>query len=253
LKGITAMKKTIIIILLTMFLFIPVMVFQTTEASFGGQLLLNEKKVMEQVAKLEHSNYIKHIIVLPTENYHDQEVVNMIERISHIHPNILKKVVENNIRLKLFTGSLTDQPGFTHLKGVKPRGYVRFTWDDVPGAGGSKLALAKIGHSVKGKGHGSINLELHELAHSIDKHVFHSLRNETEFRSIWQEEAPLMFQGQPYFIENPEEYFAEAFAMYYLGYYTRSELFTSAPKTYHYIEQLETREEDGLQLAVSFH
>jgi hypothetical protein len=253
LEGITAMKKTIIIILLTMFLFIPVKVFQTTEASLGGQLLLNEKKLMEQVAKLEHSDYIKHIIVVPTVNDHDEEVVNMIERISRIHPTILEKVVENNIRIKLFTGSLTDQPGFTHLKGIKPRGYERFTWDDVPGTGGSKLALAKIGHSVKGKGHGSINLELHELAHSIDKHVFHSLRDDSEFKNIWKEEASLLFPGQLYFIDNPEEYFAEVFAMYYLGSSPRLQLYSHAPKTYHYLKQLETREEDGIQLAVSFH
>jgi hypothetical protein len=161
-------------------------------------------------------------------------------------------VVNKNVRLKLFTGSLTEQPGFTHLKGIKPKGYVRYTWDDVPGTGGTKLALAKVGHSQKGKGHGSVNLELHELAHSIDKYVFSSLRNDPRFVEIWKEEAPLLFPGQPYFIDHSEEYFAEAFAMYYLGFFTSSELFIHAPKTYHFIQELETREAEGIEVAVSF-
>ncbi len=251
-KGQTAMKKTISILLLIMFLFIPVLVFQKTEASQDGQLLKNEKKMIDQISNFSNSQYVQDIIVLPTGKYQEEEVLKMIERVSKIHPSILEKVVENNIRLKLFTGSLTDQPGFTHLKGVKPKGYVRYTWDDVPGAGGTKLALAKVGHSVKGKGHSSINLELHEIAHSIDKHVFNSLRTDPLFLEIWKEEAPLMFPGQLYFIDHPEEYFAEAFALYYLGFFTRSELAIYAPRTLHYIKELETREQNLLQVAIPF-
>ncbi|MFZ3588723.1 anthrax toxin lethal factor-related metalloendopeptidase [Bacillus sp. DJP31] len=246
------MKKTISTLLLFMLLFIPVLVFQRTEASQSGQLLKYEKKLKVQVSEFANSRYVEDIIVVPTEKYQKEEVLKMIERISRIHPTILEKVVENNIRLKLFTGSLTDQPGFTHLKGLKPRGYVRYTWDDVPGAGGTKLAHAKVGHSAKGKGHGSVNLELHELAHSIDKHVFRSLRSDPLFIEIWAEEAEFLFAGQPYFIDHPEEYFAEAFAMYYLGFFTRSELEVHAPRTFQYINDLHMIEKDRLKLALSF-
>ena len=75
--------------------------------------------------------------------------------------------------IKLFTGKLTDNPTASHLSGMIPRGYVNnTTWDDVPGLGGSKTVLVKIGASHKGNGHSSVNLELHELAHSIDNYVF---------------------------------------------------------------------------------
>ncbi|WP_420535002.1 anthrax toxin lethal factor-related metalloendopeptidase, partial [Bacillus mycoides] len=48
----------------------------------------------------------------------------------------------------------------------------QLTWDDVPGVGsdiGGKPVMARIGFSERGKGHGSINLELHEIAHAIDR------------------------------------------------------------------------------------
>ena len=49
------------------------------------------------------------------------------------------------------------------------------TWDDVPGMGGSHTVFVKIGASDKGNGHGSVNLELHELAHSVDHIVYGDL------------------------------------------------------------------------------
>ncbi|KAA0550136.1 toxin [Bacillus sp. BGMRC 2118] len=246
------MRKTFSILLLIMILFIPVVVFKGTEASQGDVLLRENKTMMKRLSSIQTLEYLKDIVVLPEDSFDEEEVLQMINRISKIHPSILEKLVSQNVRLKLFTGILTEQTGFTHLKGVKPRGYVRYTWDDVPGAGGSKLVMAKIGHSHKGKGHGSINLELHELAHSIDKFAFHSIRDDTKFIEIWKEEAPLLFPAQPYFINHSEEYFAESFAMYNLSFFTSSDLFIRAPKTYEYIKSLETLNSTGINYAVSF-
>jgi Pro-Pro endopeptidase len=233
------MKKNLIMLLLTMFLFIPVISIYEIEASQGGQLLKDNQLLIEEISSLQSSHLLKQFIVIPNGSFQRNDAMQMIGNISKIHPAILEKVVEKNLKLKLFTGSLTDQPGFTHLKGVKPRGYVRYTWDDVPGAGGTKVALAKIGHSAKGKGHGSINLELHEIAHTIDRHVFDSIRNKSDFIEIWEAEASILFPGQPYFLDNPEEYFAETFAMYYLSFFTRAELYIHSPRTYEYIQKLE--------------
>ena len=46
----------------------------------------------------------------------------------------------------------------------------------------------KIGASDKGNGHSSVNLELHELAHSIDSYVFNELRYNKNFLEIWNQE-----------------------------------------------------------------
>jgi hypothetical protein len=253
LKGKSAMKKTVLTMIIIILLFIPILGFQKTKASNDGILLVNNQQAMEKLSHLSISEHLNEIIVLPTENYEMEEALQMIERISSIHPSILKSAAEKNIKLKLFVGPLTNQLGFTHLKGVVPRGHQKVTWDDIPGAGGSKMALAKIGFSEKGKNHGSVNLELHEFAHSIDKHVFRSLGDDLKFKKIWKIEASLLFPNQSYFTDHPEEYFAETFAMYYLDSETRLDLMTKAPKTYKYLKELESNDETDLQLAFTFH
>ncbi|WP_246941868.1 anthrax toxin lethal factor-related metalloendopeptidase [Bacillus pinisoli] len=246
------MKKTVLMMILLTFVFLPMFGFQRLEPSSGGVLLRNHESIMEVATHIPNIEHVKEIVVLPSEEFNETEVLLMIRQISHIHSSILEKAVNQDLKLKFFQGPLTSQTGFTHLKGVKPRGHEQLTWDDIPGAGGSKLALAKIGYSEKGKSHGSVNLELHEFAHSIDLHVFHSLRNDHDFLEIWKEEAVLLFPSNPYFIENPEEYFAEVFAMFYFEEHTQLELFNKAPKTYLYLKELPNREDTDLQRAFTF-
>lgn len=166
--------------------------------------------------KPEIQKILEKLILVPITNDYDQkEVAAMVSRISNIHPTILQDLIANNVKVKLFSGKLTDEPMFADLKGVSPRGWSnQKTWDEVPGAGGSYIAAAKIGASAAGNGHGSINLELHEIAHSVDRTVFNKLRNDEDFIVVWKEEAPVLFKADNYFNNYPEEYFAEVFAMY---------------------------------------
>ena len=76
----------------------------------------------------------------------------------------------------------------------------------------------------KGNGHSSVNLELHELAHSIDIYVFNELRYNQDFLEIWNQEKDQLFPGKSYYLTYPEEYFAESFAYYYFGGQYRNEL-----------------------------
>jgi Pro-Pro endopeptidase len=125
------------------------------------------------------------------------------------------------------------------LAGQTPRGYhSQITWDEVPGIGGSEVVLVKIGNSEKGMGHGSVNLELHELAHSIDRLVFQSISKDKTFQFIWEEERGILFPGNSYFILHAEEYFAETFAMYYLNEETKEQLKKFAPQTYDFFKEL---------------
>jgi hypothetical protein len=184
---------------------------------------------------------IQKIIVLPEQKFNQTEALKIIQTIEHIHPSILHKIAAKRIYVKLFTGKITDERTAAHLHGKHPRGYsfADFTWDDVPGMGGTHIVLVKIGHSEHGKGHGSINLELHELAHSVDHIVFNGIRSEPRFLAIWRKEAPELFPGNAYFLNYPEEYFAESFAMYYYSEETRQQLKKTAPLTYQYIKNLE--------------
>jgi Pro-Pro endopeptidase len=179
------------------------------------------------------------LIVLPEGDFDQTEAAGIISRISLLPDTMLRKAVNSSIKVKLFEGNLTDNPTARHLKGVVPRGYTsKRTWDQVPGIGGSRIVLVKIGSSEKGKGHTSVNLELHELAHSLDRHVYGGIRHEERFLKIWKHESRLLFPGRAYFLDYPEEYFAESFAMFYIGGIPAKLLQEAAPQTYKYIESL---------------
>jgi Pro-Pro endopeptidase len=213
----------------------------SSNASMDGILLNDFPKQSILYNSLDHESVslAGKLVVLPEEDFDQAEAASIINRLALLPENMLKKAVDNHIRVKLFIGNLTDNPSARHLKGIIPRGYTTDrTWDQVPGIGGSKTVLVKIGSSEKGKGHGSVNLELHELAHSLDRHVYGGIREEAGFLEVWRKESRLLFPGKAYFLDYPEEYFAECFAMYYIGGIPSQLLSEAAPQTYQYIKNL---------------
>jgi hypothetical protein len=188
-------------------------------------------------------NILKTMVIVPETDFSHEEAKKIIDTLAHVDPSLLQKAADKHIYVQLFNGKLTDEPSVRHLHGKTPRGYLSSstTWDDIPGLGGSHLVLVKIGHSEKGKGHGSINLELHEFAHSVDYIVFNHVHETPAFLSIWKEEATKLFPHQYYFLAYPEEYFAESFAYYYYNENTRKHLQSTAPRTYQFIHDLEQR------------
>lgn len=212
-----------------------------SQASMGGIQLKHFPKhsLLKESLHLNSERLIESIIILPVTPFDEVEAAYMISRVDQLPKSLLSKMDKEGIRLKLFEGKLTDNPTANHLSGLTPRGYVsNKVWDDVPGIGGTKTVLAKIGHSARGKGHGSVNLELHELAHSIDRHVYKDLRYNQKYLKIWNDEKHIVFPNRNYFLTFPEEYFAEAFAMYYIGGEHRAILQELAPKTYNFIKDL---------------
>ncbi|MEW8987528.1 MAG: toxin, partial [Bacillus sp. (in: firmicutes)] len=192
-----------------------------------------------QIMRLRSADLLGEIIYLPEDGFNIKEAQAIVTRLDKLPSPILAKINQAGIQVHLFEGKLTDQPTATHLKGVIPRGYSsKKTWDEVPGVGGSKTVLVKIGASEKGNGHGSINLELHELAHSIDRYVYDEMRSNPVFLDIWNQEKNKLFPGKSYYLSFPEEYFAETFAMYYLGESSKQLLKKKAPKTFTFFESL---------------
>lgn len=193
----------------------------------------------ENGIEIDNHNLLFSIIILP-ENKEDWNAAEeIITRISSLPSSLLEKLANNGIRMRLFTNQLTDQPEAAHLKGVMPRGYTHTTWDDVPGMGGGRTVLVKVGSSEMGMGHDSMNLELHELAHSVDSIVLSEISQSNEFEPIWRAEANQLFPGRDYFLDYPEEYFAETFTLYFYNDETRMKLFEKAPLTYEFFKQLE--------------
>jgi Pro-Pro endopeptidase len=238
-KGMMKMRKRLLLILAI--ILISLALLGNSKASDEGILLRDypNTTLLKSLLHIDENSMINEIIILPVEDFDEKNAALMISNIQQLPTSLLTKIQENDIYLKLFTGKLTDNPTANHLKGLIPRGYKSDKkWDDVPGIGGGKIVLVKIGHSEKGMGHGSINLELHELAHSIDRIVYKKLRYDPFFLNVWTKEKHSLFKGKTYFITLPEEYFAEAFAMYYKDEVNRAILEERAPETYEYIKNL---------------
>ncbi|QFT89300.1 hypothetical protein FIU87_11625 [Bacillus sp. THAF10] len=236
------MKRRILAIaLLISFIIIPI--YWKAYASLDAVPLeaYHSPELEKHLQDLPSRPIINQMIYVPSSDFSKKEAASMIRHISNIPPSILDRLVQQNVHLYLFEGKLTDIEGFEHLHGTKPRGYSMSgkSWEEVPGIGGSKLVLAKIGHSKKGMGHGSVNLELHELAHSVDRFVLGNIRYNEVFLEVWKKEVGALFPGKTYFNTFPEEYFAEAFAMYYVNDKTRIQLANQAPKTFLFMQNME--------------
>ncbi|MDQ0215851.1 hypothetical protein J2S13_002271 [Oikeobacillus pervagus] len=232
------MRCIMIIVLILVLLTTPY--WQSTNALDQGILLKDTSH--HHSIKLRSDQILGRMVLLPLDHYDVKEAMHIISRIDQLPPSLLKKVDRSGIKIQLFTGKLTDHPTVSDLKGQTPRGYhnKQTTWDQVPGIGGSKLVLVKIGSSERGKGHGSINLELHELAHSIDRYIYNDPYWDLKFLTIWKKEVHKIFPHDSYFHKYPEEYFAEVFAMYYVDETARNELKSLAPETFHYILTLQS-------------
>lgn len=228
------MRKFSLIVIVIIF---SIPLLGSTKAAVDGITLndLSKQSLLYHSLNLRSEHHLGQIVILPDGNFDELAASGIISRLDKIPSSILTKVYLHGIQVKLFEGKLTDNPTAKHLTGVIPRGYQsKTTWDDVPGMGGSKTVLVKIGASEKGQGHGSVNLELHELAHSVDRYVYNEIRDDPVFLTIWKQETEGLFPGQAYFNTFPEEYFAETFAMYFLGGKTKKLLKEEAPKTFEF-------------------
>lgn len=201
---------------------------------------LNEKQLDLQFVDKQVELLLGTIILLPENNNYDKvSVREMIATISQIDPVILTFLTENNLKIKLFDGRLTDEPSFQDLRGAVPRGWNNgLTWDDVPGGCVQTLAVAKIGASRTGMGHSSVNLELHEIGHLFERN-YQELKNNEKYDSIWKGEAAKLMPGRAYFSDYQDEFFAEAFAMFYYSNNTREVIEQVAPKTFLLMKEIE--------------
>ena len=208
-----------------------------SKASFEGELLKNSS--LYRTMDLKSGEFLKNIIILPKTGYDKNAAAAIIRNLDHIPAEVLRSADNQGIKLKLFEGKLTENPSAARLKGLTPRGYTGkdVTWDSVPGVGGAQTVLVKIGSSSPGKNHGSLNLELHEFAHSLQNYVYHN-SSATTFLEIWQSEARSMFPGNEYLNNYASEYFAESFAYYYFSPDSRDTLLKRAPRTFKYLEKL---------------
>lgn len=200
---------------------------------------------LNQNISAQDQNLDDMIEVRTTDSSNNAEAEKMIERLNNVDSRILYETNRSGVSIILMDVPLTELPEFQHLSGTVPRGWEQSgsTWDNVPGAGGFTTA-ARIGYSDPGNGHSTINLELHEYAHAVDSYTAgFTFSSTSEFNGLMASEKNALFgdhQVSEYF-DVPSEYFAEVFAMYYLGGEERDKLQSRAPQTYEYIDTLHNR------------
>lgn len=209
--------------------------------SINGKALKNNTQMQFTIK----SPTIEQFVKLPQNEYDIEEVNKIMTRIARMPQKYLKGLVENGNEIRLINHPLTDEPEYERLKGQTPRGWegTGKTWEDVPGVGGNPI-IVRIGYSDFGKGHGTLNLELHEIAHVVDRSLFKRISHSDKFKEILNREMKMLIQDHPnksnmYYFEYPEEYFAEAFTYYYLNDERRAELKQKAPLTYEFFLNLE--------------
>lgn len=227
-------KKVFIVFTLTLcVIFMAGMIFPL------GSLSAKTAYFNEYFPNVRNKERLASIIILPEDRDVWGQARPIIERLDSLPAGLLDALSKNRVKMKLFTGLLTDNREAKHLKGLIPRGYQSKTWDDVPGMGGSKTVLVRIGHSDNGQGHSSVNLELHELGHTVDKQLLQVCSQTIVFQQIWMKEVGNLFPNQDYFIQYPEEYFAECFALFHFNQETKQYLMDSAPDTFSFFQELD--------------
>lgn len=240
--------KKIILIVICFSLFLVVFSVSSVRAQ-ERQTLISHKNTIdpstflnfESQLLLSSENFPQQLIIIQTSGkYNQQEATNMTQRIGNIDNNTLYALYRKNIRIKLINFPITYLTEYSYLRGKIPRGWegTGYTWDSVPGIGGNPV-VARIGYSNYGNMHTSINLELHETAHAIDRYVFQNISYSQEFSRIHSREYNSFSNSSYYYY--PEEYFAEAYAYYYLNSSTHETLKKRAPYTYQFIKQLPLR------------
>jgi len=200
---------------------------------------VSSTSILKKELSLQEEKNFGNIILLPYSKYDEQETAAIINRLNKLPQSLIKKIDQKGVKLQLFTGKLTDNKTVKGLAGIIPRGYQsNTTWDNVPGVGGGQTVFVKIGASNKGNGHGSVNLEYHELAHSIDSKILAHASKTNQYLAVWNKEKFVLFPNKPYFQNYAEEYFAETFAMFYVGGAEKQRLKSVAPLTYQYISRI---------------
>ena len=112
----------------------------------------------------------KFVIVETKGEYSEAHLQGMISRIGHIEIEILEALVEAEVVIKLINFPIIELREYAMYKGKRFRHNDYRLWDDMDGVG-SNPAVAIIGRSRPGNGHGAINLELHEVGDLVDSYA----------------------------------------------------------------------------------
>jgi hypothetical protein len=150
----------------------------------------------------------------------ERDVRGVVDRLDNVPLTAVELTNRLGAQGVLFTGALTDAPGYEILRDDHPRGWPRgSSWSLVPGAGGEGgFAIDPSRETPGGRhGHSSTSLALHEYGHTVGYALATGGMRDVSFSASWKDGpwSELRSKGSTaYFTDNPDEWFAESFARY---------------------------------------
>lgn len=163
---------------------------------------------------------------------------------SRLPVNLIITLRQRNRGIDLVADNVTQHPAMESYANRRPRGWAEGrTWSEVPGAGATGRHGTIIAGNSLHRGHGSVDLILHEVGHTVDRYfkdrdgtmdfsntrVFSEVNRATPFETLYGPSAG-------YQSSNDEENFAEMFALYYAGPETRQRLSEIFPAGFSYFQ-----------------
>lgn len=201
----------------------------------AGTLRKLNNRIREKIEDQELADAIIDLIYLPYNNTEDVILERVSLELTKIDKELVLAINEQTTDRVIFTPlTIPSVYEYFFLQGVEARGTNR-TYDEISGVCCDPMVVKYT------EGRNAEQILLHEFGHSVDVMLFYWYSHSDEFLAIWEEEKELLFPGQSYYLDYPEEYFAESFAYYYQGDFTRNQLLENAPKTYEIMEGLVDR------------
>jgi hypothetical protein len=165
-----------------------------------------------------------------------------------------RELLDKGRKLRLIYGQgVSDDSSWT-----TPKTHDGRSFKDVVGVGGSPYwgAPTRIVVNRFHKSHGSADLYLHEEAHSIDStYGYHTITGTKEWRNLHSLPMVKTFLKKKkmtdYYINSPEETFAELFALYYASDETQTEIHAELPDVAVYFESLRSIKKASMSKGVS--
>lgn len=163
---------------------------------------------------------------------------------SRLPVELLITLRKRNRGIDLVADNVTTHPAMESYSDVRPRGWAEGrTWSEVPGAGATGRHGTIIAGNSLHRGHGSVDLILHEVGHTVDRYfkdrdgsmdfsntrLFSEVNGTTPFENLYGPSAG-------YQSSNEEENFAEMFALYFASPETRQHLSETFPAGHSYFE-----------------
>lgn len=163
---------------------------------------------------------------------------------SRLPVDLIITLRKRNRGIDLVADNVTTHPAMESYSNVRPRGWAEGrTWSEVPGAGATGRHGTIIAGNSLHRGHGAVDLILHEVGHTVDRYfkdrdggmefssasLFAAVNETTPFEALY---GP----GAGYVRSHEEENFAEMFAFYFASPETRQHLRETFPAGYGYFE-----------------